>query len=87
VQRVFLLPGMIVATFGALIGSAIASVMIVVFLRLARNADGTPLFDGFTMPPWLIAAAIAGAIAGGIVAAALPARAAARLDPAQAIRM
>jgi lipoprotein-releasing system permease protein len=87
VQRVFLLQGAIVAAAGSLIGSALASLMLLVFMRLARNADGTPLFDLITMPPWLYGAAIAGAIAGGIAAAALPARAAARLDPAQAIRM
>jgi lipoprotein-releasing system permease protein len=87
VQRVFLLQGAIVAAAGSLLGSALASVMLLVFMRLARNADGTPLFDLITMPPWLYGAAIAGAIAGGIAAAALPARAAARLDPAQAIRM
>jgi lipoprotein-releasing system permease protein len=87
VQRVFLLQGAIVAAAGSLIGSALASAMLLVFMRLARNADGTPLFDLITMPPWLYGAAIGGAIAGGIAAAALPARAAARLDPAQAIRM
>lgn len=87
VQRVFLLQGAIVAASGALIGSALASAMLLVFLRLARNADGTPLFELITMPPWLYGVAVAGAIAGGIAAAALPARAAARLDPAQAIRM
>ena len=87
VQRVFLLQGAIVAGVGSLIGSALASAMLTVFLRLARNADGTPLFDAIAMPPWLYLVAIAGAMAGGIVAAALPARAAARLDPAQAIRV
>lgn len=87
VQRVFLLQGAIVAATGSLLGSALASLMLVAFLRLARNADGTPLFDLIAMPPWLYGAAIVGAIAGGIAAAALPARAAARLDPAQAIRM
>jgi len=87
VQRVFLLQGAIVAAGGSLIGSLLASAMLFVFLRLARAADGTPLFELISMPPWLYFAAIAGAIAGGVAAAALPARAAARLDPAQAIRM
>ena len=87
VQRVFLLQGAIVAAAGALLGSGLAAMMLFAFLRLARNADGTPLFDLIAMPPWLHGAAIVGAIAGGIAAAALPARAAARLDPAQAIRM
>lgn len=87
VQRVFLLQGAIVAVVGSLAGSLLATAMITAFLRLARNADGTPLFDTITLPPWLYVAAIGGALFGGIAAAILPARSAARLDPAQAIRM
>ena len=87
VQRVFLLQGAIVAVVGSLAGSLLATAMIAAFLRLARNADGTPLFDTITLPPWLYVAAIGGALFGGIAAAILPARSAARLDPAQAIRM
>jgi lipoprotein-releasing system permease protein len=87
VQRVFLLQGAIVAATGSIIGSVLAAAMLLVFLRVARTPDGAPLFELIAMPPWLYAAAIVGAIAGGIAAAALPARAAARLDPAQAIRM
>ena len=87
VQRVFLLQGAIVAVAGSLLGSALATGMISAFTTIVRNADGTPLFDVIAVPGWLYAAAIGGAIVGGIAAAALPARAAARLDPAQAIRM
>lgn len=87
VQRVFLLQGAIVAVAGSVIGSALATAMIGAFTKLARNADGTALFDVITLPTWLYLSAIGGAVLGGIVAAALPARAAARLDPAQAIRM
>ena len=87
IQRVFLLQGTIVALAGSLIGSVLATGMIRAFTSLARNADGTALFDVITLPAWLYAAALGGAVAGGIVAAALPARAAAKLDPAQAIRM
>jgi len=87
IQRVFLLQGAIVAVAGSVIGGLLATGMIWAFMRLVRNADGTPLFDVITIPSWLYVAAIGGAVAGGIVAALLPARAAARLDPAQAIRM
>ena len=87
VQRVFLLQGAIVALAGSLIGSLLATAMVAAFLRLARNADGTPLFDVITLPGWLYVAALGGALVGGIAAAILPARSAARLDPAQAIRM
>ena len=87
VQRVFLLQGAMVAVAGSLLGSALGAGMIAAFTRIVRNADGTPLFDAIAVPGWLYASAIGGAIAGGIVAAMLPARAAAKLDPAQAIRM
>jgi len=87
VQRIFLLQGAIVAVAGSVIGSALATGMISAFTMVVRNADGTPLFDVIAVPAWLYAAAVGGAIAGGVVAALLPARAAAKLDPAQAIRM
>jgi lipoprotein-releasing system permease protein len=57
-----------------------------VFLEVARNADGSPLFV-LSLSPWLFAGAVLGALAGGLLAAAAPARGAAALDPAQAIRM
>ena len=75
-----------VALAGALIGSAIATVMIRIFGRIARNMDGTPLFE-LALDPWLYASSVLGAILFGVLAAAAPARRAARLDPAQAIRM
>ena len=87
IQRVFLLQGAMVAVAGSVLGSALGSGMTAAFTRIVRNADGTPLFDAIAVPGWLYASAIGGAIAGGIVAAMLPARAAAKLDPAQAIRM
>jgi lipoprotein-releasing system permease protein len=86
VQRVFLLQGAIVALVGSAIGCALAIAMVVVFLEVARNADGTPLFV-LTLSPWLFAGTVLGALAGGLLAAASPARRAAALDPAQAIRM
>ena len=85
IQRVFLLQGAMVALAGALIGSAIATVMIRIFGRIARNMDGTPLF-ALDIDPALYLWTVAGAIAAGVLAAAAPARRAAHLDPAQAIR-
>ena len=76
-----------VAVAGSVLGSALGSGMTAAFTRIVRNADGTPLFDAIAVPGWLYASAVGGAIVGGIVAAMLPARAAAKLDPAQAIRM
>jgi lipoprotein-releasing system permease protein len=86
VQRVFLLQGAIVAVAGSTIGSLLSSLMLFVFLKVARNADGTPLFDLQLSPTLYLTAALT-ALAVGLLAAAVPARTAARLDPAQAIRM
>jgi lipoprotein-releasing system permease protein len=52
---------------------------------VAKNPDGTPLFI-VVIEPSLFAIACAGATLVGILAAAIPARRAARLDPAVAIR-
>ena len=86
VQRVFLLQGAIVAVSGSAIGSALSSLMLFVFLKVARNADGTQLFE-LKLSPRLFALAAVVAVLVGLLAAAVPARSAARLDPAQAIRM
>ena len=86
IQRVFLLQGAMVALIGAILGSALATLMIRVFGKIARNMDGTPLF-ALAIDPALYLWTVVGAIVAGVVAAAAPARRAARLDPAQAIRM
>ena len=86
IQRVFLLQGALVALIGAILGSALATLMIRIFGKIARNMDGTPLFE-LALDPSLYASSVLGAILFGVLAAAAPARRAARLDPAQAIRM
>ena len=86
IARVFLLQGAIVALSGSLVGCGLAATMMLVFGRLARNADGSPLFD-LVISPQLFVIASAGAVASGVLAAFAPARRAAALDPAQAIRM
>ena len=50
-----------------------------------ENADGTPLFE-LQLTPGLFASAALVALVVGVIAAASPARTAAQLDPAQAIR-
>jgi lipoprotein-releasing system permease protein len=86
IQRVFLLQGAIVALSGALLGSALAAAMVFLFLRFVRNADGSPIFP-MALDPWLFFWSGVWAIVFGVLAAAAPARRAAQLDPAQAIRM
>jgi lipoprotein-releasing system permease protein len=86
IQRVFLLQGAVVAVVGSAIGIALALGMVVIFLDVARNADGTPLFE-LSVSPWLFVGTALGAIVCGLAAAFMPARRAAGLDPAQAIRI
>jgi lipoprotein-releasing system permease protein len=86
VLRLFLLQGALVGAGGSLLGVLLAKGMIVLFTQFVRGSDGLPLFAiGL---PWTVAAQAAGiAIAGGVLAAIAPARRAAALDPAQAIRL
>ena len=84
-QMVFLLQGVIVGVCGALLGSAIGLVLVEVFSRVLRNAEGQALFS-LNFDFNLIGIVVLAAAALGLLSAVLPARNAARLDPAQAIR-
>ncbi len=83
--RVFLIQGAFMGLVGSLLGSALAYVFLVVFRSIAVNPDGTPMFI-IQMEPSLYLLASAGATLVGTLAAVTPARRAARLDPAVAIR-
>lgn len=85
ILRLFLLQGGLLALSGAVLGSGIGSLGLVLWQRLAKNADGTPLFP-LVMDPKLFVAALLLATATGLIAALAPARSAARLDPVVAIR-
>jgi lipoprotein-releasing system permease protein len=85
VLRLFLLQGGAMGLAGSVIGSAMGYAFVLVWSGIARNPDGTPLFI-IEIQPMLFAAATVGATLVGILSAVVPARQAARLDPAVAIR-
>ncbi len=86
VLRIFLLQGAIVGALGSALGVLLALGFIWIFTTLVRGADGLPLF-AITLSPVLALQVAAVATVCGVLAAVAPARSAAKLDPAQAIRM
>ena len=86
VLRVFLLQGTIVGAMGSVLSVLLAVVLIWAFTTLVLGADGLPLF-AITLSPRLALQVGGIATLCGVSAAVVPARRAAALDPAQAIRM
>jgi len=86
VLRVFLLQGALVGAVGSTVGLLLARVMIFLFVQFVRGSDGKPLF---AISLDLRTAVEVGVLAlvCGVLAALAPARRAARMDPAQAIRL
>ena len=86
VIRVFLIQGALLGLAGSVLGVALgAGLAIVLRSSLASNPDGSPTFPvNLTLAALPARRAIA--TVTGIVAAAVPARQAARLDPAEVIR-
>ncbi|MBL8340755.1 MAG: ABC transporter permease [Rubrivivax sp.] len=84
--QVFLIQGAIVGWAGSLAGVVLADRMLWAFSTFAKGSDGRPLFVvGLPLDLALTVALVA--TAAGVLAAVAPARRAARLDPAQAIRL
>jgi lipoprotein-releasing system permease protein len=86
ILRVFLLQGAVVGVLGSVLGILIAVALIWAFTYFVKGSDGLPLFD-ITLP-WdtgLEVALLASVC--GVLAAIAPARRAAAMDPAQAIRL
>lgn len=85
ILRVFLLQGGLLGLSGSVVGCAIGALGLWMWQRLARNADGTPMFP-LDFDPVLFIAALLLATLTGLAAAFAPALRAARLDPVVAIR-
>jgi lipoprotein-releasing system permease protein len=85
VMRVFLIQGGLVGLAGSVFGTGIAAFFLALWQRMLRNPDGTPFFT-VSFDPGLLAWAAGLATVTGLLAAVTPARRAARLDPAVAIR-
>lgn len=86
VLRLFLVQGAVVGAVGSALGLLLAVALIGAFTSFVRGSDGLPLFN-IALP---LATAVRVALVAtvcGVVAAIAPARSAARLDPAQAIRI
>jgi lipoprotein-releasing system permease protein len=86
VTRIFLLQGAIVGALGSVLGVSLAWAMILVFVKFVRGEDGLPLFP-ISFPPSLALLVSGIATVSGVLAAVAPARRAAKLDPALAIRL
>ncbi|MCK6423506.1 MAG: FtsX-like permease family protein [Burkholderiaceae bacterium] len=84
--RVFLLQGAVVGALGSLLGVLLAAALVWAFVTFVRGSDGQPLFQ-IALAPGLALRIAALATVCGILAAVAPARRAAALDPAQAIRL
>lgn len=85
VQRIFLIQGGLVGLVGAVIGGALGAAFAIFFEHLAANPDGSPTFPVDLAPTLFLLSGLL-AVGIGLLAAFLPARRAASLDPATAIR-
>ena len=86
ILRVFLLQGTLIGASGAVLGCLCGYTLTAVMSNILRSSDGTRLFTA-RLEPELYLYTLLAAAALGLIAAVMPARRAARLDPAQAIRI
>ena len=86
VLRVFLVQGAVVGVLGSVLGLLLAVALIWVFTHFVRGSDGLLLFSIALPPAMALQVALIASVCG-VLAAVAPARRAAALDPAQAIRM
>jgi lipoprotein-releasing system permease protein len=86
IQRVFLVEGAVVGALGSVLGVLLSMTLIWLFTVLALGSDGLPLFNIHLPLETAVRTALL-AVVCGVLAALAPARRAARMDPAQAIRV
>jgi lipoprotein-releasing system permease protein len=85
VLRIFLIQGGVLGVVGSLVGSGLGAALAKLFESLATDPSGAPRFP-VQLDLELFVGASALATGVGVLAAVIPARRAARLDPATAIR-
>jgi len=86
ILRVFLLQGAVIGVMGAICGSIVGTGLMALGSRVLRAADGSALFLVHLSTELYVGAALV-ALVFGLLAAIVPARRAAALDPARAIRV
>jgi lipoprotein-releasing system permease protein len=84
VTRIFLIQGIVLGLLGSLIGVVLGSGLALLFSEFARPDQAVTFPVALT--PWLYARSISVALVVGLLSATVPARNAARTDPAVVIR-
>ena len=85
ILRIFLIQGGLVGFVGSILGSGLGAFLAQLFVRLWRTEDGSPMFPvELRLSLFLLPMTLATLV--GLLAAVVPARRAARLDPAEVIR-
>jgi lipoprotein-releasing system permease protein len=85
ILAIFLIQGGVLGLAGSVLGSALGVTFAKLFETMTRNPDGLPRFP-VQVDIGLLASSTVLAVSVGLIAAVIPARRAARLDPATAIR-
>jgi len=85
VTRIFLIQGVLLGVVGSLVGIVIGTGLALLFSQLAPAREGIATFP-VALTGWLYARSVGVALGVGLLSAIIPARNAARTDPATVIR-